>query len=318
IFGREELDIGARWTTPASSTPVYKAMKMYRNYDGNKSAFGGTSVKAAVPNPDNVAAFGAERASDGALTVMVISKYLSGSTPVTLSLANFSAAGTAKRYQLTSSNTITALSDLSFTGSSLATSVPQQSITLFIFPKSQSNNQPPVADATATPVSGNAPLAVAFSAAGSSDPDGSITAYGWNFGDGTTGSGVAPGHTYTSAGTFVATLTVTDNGGATATDTVTVTVSPDPNFVAAPSGLTGSGARGSATLRWTDNANNETGFQIERAPAGTSNFSQVGVVGANVTTFTQTAPKGTYLYRVRAYNAGGTSAYSNTAQVKVR
>ncbi|MGH9657541.1 MAG: glycoside hydrolase family 44 protein, partial [Bryobacteraceae bacterium] len=31
IFGREGLDIGARWTTPASSTPVYKAMKMYRN-----------------------------------------------------------------------------------------------------------------------------------------------------------------------------------------------------------------------------------------------------------------------------------------------
>ena len=37
IFGREGLDMGARWTTPAASTPTYKAMKMYRNYDGNRS-----------------------------------------------------------------------------------------------------------------------------------------------------------------------------------------------------------------------------------------------------------------------------------------
>src|SRR5207244_3612224 len=39
ILGREGLDMAARWATPASSTPTYKAMKMYRNYDGNKSTF---------------------------------------------------------------------------------------------------------------------------------------------------------------------------------------------------------------------------------------------------------------------------------------
>jgi hypothetical protein len=38
IFGREDLDMAARWATPAASTPTYKAMKMYRNYDGNRSA----------------------------------------------------------------------------------------------------------------------------------------------------------------------------------------------------------------------------------------------------------------------------------------
>ncbi len=59
IFGREGLDMGARWATPASSTPTYKAMKMYRNYDGNRSTFGDVSVAASVPNPDNVAAFAA-------------------------------------------------------------------------------------------------------------------------------------------------------------------------------------------------------------------------------------------------------------------
>src|SRR5207248_4114337 len=80
IFGREGLDLAARWTTPDAATPTYKAIKMYRNYDGNKSAFGDTSVSATGPNPDNVAVFAAQRTSDSALTVMAISKYLSGST----------------------------------------------------------------------------------------------------------------------------------------------------------------------------------------------------------------------------------------------
>src|SRR5258708_38156801 len=51
IFGREGLDLATRWTTPATGSPVYNAMKMYRNYDGNKSGFGDTSVSATVPNP---------------------------------------------------------------------------------------------------------------------------------------------------------------------------------------------------------------------------------------------------------------------------
>ena len=78
IFGREGLDMAARWTTPAASTPTYKAIKMYRNYDGRRSAFGDTSVAAATPIPDDVSAFAAVRSTDGALTVMVINKVLSG------------------------------------------------------------------------------------------------------------------------------------------------------------------------------------------------------------------------------------------------
>ena len=63
--------MAARWTTPAATTPTYKAMKMYRNYDGNRSAFGDTSVAATVPDPNTLAAFAAQRSADGALTVMV-------------------------------------------------------------------------------------------------------------------------------------------------------------------------------------------------------------------------------------------------------
>jgi hypothetical protein len=138
IFGREGLDMGARWATPASSTPTYKAMKMYRNYDGNKSTFGDTSVSATVPNPDVVSAFAGQRSADGALTVMVISKHLGGTTPVTINLANVSHRGTTQVWQLTAANAINRLADVNFGGNSLSVVLPAQSITLFVVPASSS------------------------------------------------------------------------------------------------------------------------------------------------------------------------------------
>src|SRR5436309_3047656 len=148
IFGREGLDMAARWTTPDPTTPTYKAMKLYRNYDGAKSTFGDVSVLATGPNPDNVAAFAAQRTTDGAVTVVVISKYLSGATPVTLNLANFNPAGSAQVYQLTSANVINHLSDLTLTGTSLSFTAPAQSITMLVLPQSGVVNQPPVAVAS--------------------------------------------------------------------------------------------------------------------------------------------------------------------------
>jgi len=134
IFGREGLDLATRWTTPDSSTPTFKAMQMYRNYDGKKSTFGDTSVSAAVPNPDNVSAFAAVRSTDGALTVMAINKYLTGSTPVTLNLANFAGAPGAHVWQLTASNVIQKLADVAVSSNSITAVLPQQSITLFVIP----------------------------------------------------------------------------------------------------------------------------------------------------------------------------------------
>ncbi|MDJ0962290.1 MAG: PKD domain-containing protein [Acidimicrobiia bacterium] len=59
-----------------------------------------------------------------------------------------------------------------------------------------------------------------FTASGSSDPDGSIVSYAWDFGDGNDGTGFSPNHTYSVVGAYTATLTVTDNHGVTDTDTV--------------------------------------------------------------------------------------------------
>jgi len=134
IFGREGLDMAARWTTPASSTPTYKAMKMYGNYDGSGSRFGDTSVAALAPNPDAVSAFAAQRSSDGTVTIMLVAKVLSGSTAATVSLANFQPAGAAQVWQLTSANTIARLSDISVGGNSFSVMLPAQSVTLFVIP----------------------------------------------------------------------------------------------------------------------------------------------------------------------------------------
>lgn len=134
IFGREGLDYGTRWTTPSSSTPTFKAMKMYRNYDGNKSTFGDTSVFAGGPNPDFIATFAAQRSADGALTIMAVNKQLTSNAPVNVNLTNFLSAGTAQVWRLTSANAITRLSDITFTGQSFSNMLPAQSITLFVLP----------------------------------------------------------------------------------------------------------------------------------------------------------------------------------------
>ena len=90
---------------------------------------------------------------------------------------------------------------------------------------------------------------------------------------------------------------------------------------AAPSGLTvTSGGKGSATLNWTDNSNNEESFAIERSTTMSGGYTQVATVGANVRTYTDNTlfRKTTYYYRVRAANSGGKSGYSNVASVRTK
>jgi PKD repeat protein len=73
-----------------------------------------------------------------------------------------------------------------------------------------------------------------FDAAGSSDPNGAIASYGWRWGDGTTSTGAAVSHAYTTGGTFIVTLTVTDNDGVTSAVSrrIVANAPPTPSFVA--------------------------------------------------------------------------------------
>jgi hypothetical protein len=132
IFGRQGLDLATRWEVPDVGTPTYLAMKMYRNYDGNDSTFGDTSVLAGGPDPDNVSVFAAQRSSDEALTVMAVNKYLSGSTPLVIDLTNFTGTGTAQVWQLNSSNVIARLPGLNYTNGALQMTVPSQSVTILV------------------------------------------------------------------------------------------------------------------------------------------------------------------------------------------
>src|SRR5439155_5952231 len=103
-------------------------------------------------------------------------------------------------------------------------------------------NQPPVARLTVTRSSGTAPLAVRAEASASSDPDGSITSYRFDFGDGTVvgpQSSSTATHTY-AAGRWTCTVTVTDNAGATGSASVVVSAAspnqpPVANLTVTPS-----------------------------------------------------------------------------------
>ncbi len=90
-----------------------------------------------------------------------------------------------------------------------------------------------------------------------------------------------------------------------------------PAVPAAPTSLVAAAvSKSQINLTWTDNANNETGFRIERCKGTTcTNFALIATVSVNVTTYANTGLlKGTtYRYRVYAYNASGNSAYSNIA-----
>lgn len=84
-------------------------------------------------------------------------------------------------------------------------------------------NRSPDADAGG-PYSGDEGSAVAFNASASSDPDGDPLTYAWNFGDGQTGSGATPTHSYADNGSYLATVTVTDGNGGSSTASASVTV----------------------------------------------------------------------------------------------
>lgn len=87
---------------------------------------------------------------------------------------------------------------------------------------------PPNEAPTASFVTSGVALDASFDASASTDPDGTVASYAWDFGDGTAGSGRTTTHTYATAGTRTVRLTVTDDDGATATTTREVTVTQPP------------------------------------------------------------------------------------------
>jgi len=103
------------------------------------------------------------------------------------------------------------------------------------------SNAPPLPSFSYNPPNPLENQSVSFDASYSTDPDGSISSYAWNFGDGSTGSGKVVQHAYSSEGTYTVVLTVTDNDGRSASLQKVVTVNsragnipPVPGFNYSP------------------------------------------------------------------------------------
>jgi hypothetical protein len=140
IFGREGVDLATLWWYHYEHQPTFEpshpgafAFGMYRNYDGAGSGFGETSVQASSTDQGRLAIYAAERASDGALTLMVINKT---SEPLTSSLAlsNASPDATARVYRYSAANlgAIVREADQPVTADGFTATYPANSITVIV------------------------------------------------------------------------------------------------------------------------------------------------------------------------------------------
>src|SRR5271156_1179016 len=144
IFGQQPIDFANMWSAPAPTDPIAYAFRMFRNYDGNGSQFGDTSVSAASSNQGTLSIYAAQRSTDNAVTVLVINK-TSAAIASAISLANLNPPSAAQVYTYSGAN-LTAIvhaSDAPITNSSLSYSFPGYSAVLFVI-------QPAVAPAAAT------------------------------------------------------------------------------------------------------------------------------------------------------------------------
>jgi DNA/RNA endonuclease G (NUC1) len=182
----------------------------------------------------------------------------------------------------------------------------------------ESNTQPPLASVTGPAASIEEGGSATFDASGSLDPNGTIASYAWDFGDGSTGSGVSVAHTFAQDGAFTVRVTVTDNDGLTDTATFNINVTNvAPVIGAVPNGSLNVGATYSvngsftdpgadawtATVLWGD------GSAPERVPLSGRSFSLTHIY---------TAP-GTYTVSIEVADddASATSTHSVTVQQPV-
>ncbi|MBO0882882.1 MAG: PKD domain-containing protein, partial [Mycobacterium sp.] len=191
--------------------------------------------------------------------------------------------------------------------------------------KSGTGNSPPTA---AFSWSTTASLTASFDGSASSDPDGTITSYAWDFGDGETGAGPSPVHTYDAAGTYNVRLTVTDNAGATGTVTHSVAIGTTTVFAADAFARSVASGWGAADVGGTWSLNGSSSLfsvgngrgAIRMVSPGAGPSAYLTAVSARdvdalVDVSTDKAPTGTGVFLSVIVRRSGTSDYS--LQVKL-
>ena len=137
IMGREGVDLATMWAPPEPDQPAAYSFRMFRNYDGQQDAgskFGETSLQALTTDVDDVSVFASERASDGALTIMLVNKSTSPQiTPVNVAGVG-SAVSEVYTYDGTNPNQIVRASDLAFVADQAEITLPAYSITMLEIP----------------------------------------------------------------------------------------------------------------------------------------------------------------------------------------
>jgi hypothetical protein len=135
IFGRERLDRALLWAPPTATQPGAYAFRMYRDYDGNGGRFGSTNVRATSADQGALAVYAAQRATDGAVTVMVVNKSTTALTaPLTLAGTGYGTTAQRYAYSQTNLSAIRRLADVTVSGGTATVTYEPSSITLLVVP----------------------------------------------------------------------------------------------------------------------------------------------------------------------------------------
>jgi PKD repeat protein len=183
----------------------------------------------------------------------------------------------------------------------------------------------PVAVATATsPVTGPAPLTVTFKGDGSYDPDGFISAYDWDFGDGSGSSEANPAKTFSVPGTYLASLVVIDNAGlSAASQTITIQVGSNKYVYVAAIDMKLATSKSGYQATATVTVRNESGQVVPNASvvgnwSGVVSGSSARSTGRNGTvsfTSPKTKNRGSFIFTVSGISVSG-STYSPANNVE--
>jgi PKD repeat protein len=262
-FGDETTGTGATATHTYASAGEYTVTITVTDDNGTTAVKTRTVTTTLAPNQDPTAAFTTATDQLGVTVDATTSSDLDGTIQSYAWEFGDGATGSGATASHTYASVGTYTVKLTVTDNRGGTATATHDVTA-------SQNQAPTAAFSASTTN----LTVAVDATGSTDPDGTVAEYAWNFGDGGTGSGATGSHAYAAAGTYTVALTVTDDRGATATTTKTVTVAPPQVWAQDAFTRTGTNGWGTATT---------TGGTWTMFPSSTTALSKFAVNGTGGT-----------------------------------